>query len=229
MLLERSLYNNQGYVKLLDVMPSEIPEGYSSRDAAIANTARLSTMAKPLADNMKVYDFIEKLFKWGHFSPFEQAVLKFEIKVPLICFWQLDRHRTFQYGSHMRRSGRYTSFDETDFYIPEYITQSSLFQSTLRDHISDSFIKYQAALEAGVRKEAARYLLPAFCIMYTEEMTVNLKNLLHFLALRVDKAAQAEIRELANEMFDLTKTVFPYTCKIFAENMTPVNYNFGDS
>jgi len=224
MLLEKGLFNNQGYVKLLDVIPSVIPEGYSSRDAVIANTARLSTMGKPLENNIKVYDFLEKLFSWKHFSPFEQAQLSFEIKVPLVNFWQMDRHRTFLYGSHLRRSGRYTEFLEEDFYIPDYNTGSDLFQDDLKYHIQDSIIKYKKAINNGVKKETARFLLPAFCMMYTERMSVDLKNLMHFFSLRTDKAAQTEIRELASAMFNLTRVLFPYTCKIFAENKSPINY-----
>jgi len=86
MLLSKSLYDGQGYVKLLDVMPSVIPGDYSSRDAVIANTARISTQAEPCANNIEVYDFLEKLFQWKHFSPFEQAQLSFEIKVPLVAW-----------------------------------------------------------------------------------------------------------------------------------------------
>ena len=225
MLLEKGLFNNQGYVKLLDVIPSVIPEGYSSRDAVIANTARLSTMGKPLENNIKVYDFLEKLFSWKHFSPFEQAQLSFEIKVPLVNFWQMDRHRTFLYGSHLRRSGRYTEFLEEDFYIPDYNTGSDTFQEDLKYHIQDSIVKYKEAINKGVKKETARFLLPAWCMMYTEVMSVDLKNLMHFFGLRLNRHAQKEIRELATQMFALTSTVFPYTCKIFRENLEPINYD----
>lgn len=240
MLLNKTLYDGQGYVKLLDVIPSSTPEGYSSRDAVIANTAKLSTQAEPCANNIEVYDFLEKLFRWKHFSPFEQAQLSFEIKVPMVVFWQLDRHRTFKYGSHLRRSGRYTEFNEEDIYIPTYVpdypdsgpglypTKSS-FKKDLKTLSKKLLWEYHEAIRKGVKKETARLLLPAFTLLYTERISVDLKNLMHFFALRTDKSAQREIRELAKVMFDLTSTLFPYTCKIFAKDFNPINYNFGES
>ena len=95
----------------------------------------------------------------------------------------------------------------------------------MQQQFVDSAKLYDEAIANGVKKETARFLLPAWCMMYTERMSIDLKNLLHFLALRTDKAAQREIRDLANATFELTKTVFPYTCKIFAENLSPINYN----
>jgi len=239
MELSTSLYNGKGFVKIVDVNPSEIPEGFNSRDAVIANDAKISTNTEAFKDNLEVYQFIEKLFEWGHYSPFEQAVLKFRIKAPLVVFWQLDRHRTFVYSSQLRRSGRYTEFFEDDFYVPKYLDQVVLegltFPTTdlyagkaLEDVIGTSVMLYREMLANGVAKEAARFVLPAFCLMYEDIVTVNLKNLFHFFALRTDSHAQLEIRELAKEMMTMTKVLFPYSVKIFAENSKPINYDFNE-
>ena len=55
---------------------------------------------------------------------------------------------------------------------------------------------YQERLDAGVAREQARKDLPL--ATYTEAYwKVDLHNLLHFLALRMDSHAQLEIREYA--------------------------------
>ena len=227
MLLNQGLYNGQGFVKILNVIPNEIPEGYRSRDAVIANNARLCTQAEKLANDIEVYNFLEKLFNMGHYSPFEQATLQFNIKVPYATFSQIDRHRSFIYSSQLRRSGRYSRFTVEDFYIPEYFSTQS--KRLLAETIFNYMDLYDGMVDSGeLKPEAARFFLPGFCLLYEDIVTVNLKNLMHFLALRLDRHAQIEIRELAQGMFNLTKTLFPYTMKIFEENVKAVNYNFNE-
>jgi thymidylate synthase (FAD) len=56
---------------------------------------------------------------------------------------------------------------------------------------------YKERLDAGVAREQARKDLPLFT--YTEAYwKIDLWNLMHFLGLRMDLHAQAEIREYAN-------------------------------
>lgn len=212
------LYGGQGYVELLQTLPATCASG-ETKDSWIAEAAVLST-SKQVVD---VKALLEKLFAWGHFSPFEQAQLSFKVKAPAVVFWQCDRHRTFQYASHIRRSGRYTEFTEVDFYIPAA-------PDNLRDYtlsaVRQGLAAYKELLATGVKREAARYVLPAFCMLYTEIMSVNLKNLLHFLALREHPAAQPEIQELARGMLQLVGQEFPLTTEIFVKNMRALNYTF---
>ncbi len=235
MELTANLYNGQGFVKIIDVIPSEIPKGFKSRDAVIVNIAKISTNTKPIKDDFKVYDFIEKLFKMQHFSPFEQAILTFRIKVPYVVWSQVDRHRTFVYSSQLRRSGRYTKFSEEDFYIPKYLDNYNISDGlpmTAKDFLSETITlsthNYEMLLEAGVSKESARFVLPAFCILYEDVVNVNLKNLFHFFSLRRNIKVQPEIRELAENMMEITKVLFPYSIKIYNENPSPINYNFDE-
>lgn len=226
------LYNGQGRVELLDVIPSRIPEGFATKDAVIAADAAMST-GKTFSNNTEIYDFITKLFSWKHFSPFEQATLKFGVTAPMVVFWQLDRHRTFQYASHLRRSGRYTEYTSSEFYYPTYLERDldgeHALNYLLQNQVSSGMEYYKLLLDKGVKKEAARFVLPAWCMIYSEVMTVNLKNLMHFLALRMAKAAQIEIRELANAMFTITEAEFPYTMKVFKESgVQPIDYDLGE-
>ncbi len=72
-----------------------------------------------------------------------------------------------------------------------------------------AFLAYRALLDAGVAPEDARYLLPN--AMETKiVVTMNVRELLHFLELRCCKRAQWEIRELALAMLDLAEPTAPY-------------------
>ena len=48
-----------------------------------------------------------------HTTPFEMVEFKFRVRAPVVVFWQWVRHRTWNLNSH---SGRYTPFEESDFY-----------------------------------------------------------------------------------------------------------------
>ena len=67
--------------------------------------------------------------------------------------------------------------------------------------MQDAARNYQDALKAGIRAEDARYLLPE--ATKTEiVMTMNCRELFHFLDMRLDQHAQWEIRDLASAIRD---------------------------
>lgn len=75
-----------------------------------------------------------------------------------------------------------------------------------------SYDAYLSLLEAGVARELARMVLPQN--MYTTFYgTVNLRNLLHFLDLRLDAHAQPEIRVYAEAINSLITPIVPVTCE----------------
>ena len=68
---------------------------------------------------------------------------------------------------------------------------------------------YHKLLDAGVPAEDARYLLPNAAETKIV-ITMNIRELLHFLSLRCCNRAQWEIRELANRMLELVRPTAPY-------------------
>jgi thymidylate synthase (FAD) len=75
---------------------------------------------------------------------------------------------------------------------------------------------YEAALDTGIAKELARINLPVS--QYTEwYWKIDLKNLLHFLNLRLDSHAQYEIRVYANAIAEILKTWVPFTWEAFED------------
>jgi len=76
---------------------------------------------------------------------------------------------------------------------------------------------YQQRIELGVAREQARKDLPLST--YTEAYwKIDLHNLLHFLALRMDDHAQLEIRQYAKAIGEgIVRPLFPYVWEAFVD------------
>ena len=218
---------DKGYVELLDLMPH--PATGVSGDLAIVNAARVSYLgdSKGTERDRKLLFF---LMRHRHTSPFEMVEFKFRCRAPLLTWWQWVRHRTWSANA---QSGRYTPFEEDDFYVPEawrlqarsnrQASEGELDDATAtgltRDliaHYEDSFRLYRRALDAGVSRELARVFLPGFSVYYTWVMKVDAHNLMHFIKLRMAEDAQHEIRVYARAIFEhFFRPALPWTAEAF--------------
>lgn len=136
----------------------------------------------------------------GHMSVFEHASFTVRIDgISRACSHQLVRHRL---ASFVEQSQRYTRIDVTgqDWYVlpPCFDGAEYMFSLNMRRAAMD----YLTALGNGMKPEDARYLLPQ-ATKTSVTMTMNARELFVFLDLRLDKAAQWEIRELANALVDV--------------------------
>lgn len=201
-------YLDHGHVVLLDVMGSDEDIEYAAR-MSYANGTRTVSQTQSLLDF---------LLRHEHTSPFEMAEIKFQIKMPIFVMRQLVRHRT---ASMNEMSLRYSKATD-EFYVPNVSrmnTQSSTnkqcsaeelveWPAETRNLISvfneNAYDGYTALLESGLSRELARGILPVNG--YTEVVwKIDLKNLMHFLKLRLHSHAQKEIQWLAQAMYDLLK------------------------
>ena len=164
-------------------------------------------------------------------SPFEQVVITLDIKLPIFVARQLVRHRT---QSLNEVSGRYSVLPE-EFYIPDAEqvcyqdannkqgragpcepSLAAAFLDNLRGDAGEAFLTYHEALENGLAKETARLGLPLNT--YTHWCTTwDAHNLLHMLALRLDKHAQWEIRQYAEAIATIVKEWLPLTWEAFED------------
>ncbi|MEI6092297.1 MAG: FAD-dependent thymidylate synthase [bacterium] len=214
---------DKGFVRLVD---------YYGSDARIVQSARVSYGAgtKSVREDKMLIDY---LWMNEHTSPFEQVVFTFHCKLPIFVARQWIRHRTARLNEI---SGRY-SVMKSEFYVPDM--DSISFQSKdnkqgrshdevpkeLRQKVLDTikstnefaYEKYESMIEDGIARELARISLPLN--LYTEwYWQIDLKNILHFLKLRMDHHAQYEIREYANAMADTVKRVCPFVWESFEEH-----------
>lgn len=211
---------NHGFVRLVDYMGS---------DERIVQSARVSygKGTKTVREDAALIDY---LLRNKHTSPFEQVVLTFHIKLPMFIARQWIRHRTARLNEV---SGRYSVL-KNEFYVPD--GNAVAFQSTdnkqgrqneavsesLQTEVIESVKEQQAAayknyrnlLDKNIARELARINLPLST--YTEwYWQIDLHNLFHFLRLRLDKHAQKEIRDYAEVLFGICKTVVPLATASF--------------
>lgn len=137
-------------------------------------------------------------FDRGHMSVFEHASVTFRVDgISRACSHQLVRHRL---ASFVQVSQRYTKIDTNgDWYVTPPSILHSPFNDSFRVAMDDCVMAYADAFCDGIKPEDARYLLPEAC--KTElTVTMNCRELFHFLNLRTDPHAQWEIRDMANEL-----------------------------
>ena len=213
---------NDGFVCLVDCMGD---------DAAVVQAARVSygEGTKRVQDDRSL---IRYLLRHRHTTPFEMAEIKFLVRVPMDCWRQWIRHRTASVNEY---STRYSiAIDSAQTTEPdEWRTQATqnrqgsgaplpldvgakLTTDEHHFHIASRNL-YQARLEAGVAREQARKDLPLST--YTEAYwKIDLHNLLHFLALRMDSHAQQEIRDYSTAIGqNIVKPLFPIVWEAFED------------
>lgn len=137
----------------------------------------------------------------GHTSVLEHVTVTFRIEgISRACSHQLVRHRL---ASFVQESQRYTRIDliREWYVVPPTIAESDDRYDLFAEHMERCGDAYQSALDAGIKPEDARYLLPE-ATKTSVVMTMNLRELEAFYKLRSDKAAQWEIRKLAGLMLN---------------------------
>jgi thymidylate synthase (FAD) len=201
-----------GSIKLLD---------YFGSDERILEVARLSSGADhENATSEQDRNLINFLMEKEHFSVFEHCTFTFRVEAPIFVARQWMRHRT---QSYIEKSLRYQELggESFPFYVPTTDVEEdgkedqSLAYQMMIDQMEDSFSTYRKLLEM-LPKETARMVLPLSTMteFYT---TMNLRNLFHFLELRLSEHAQGEIRVFAEGMVELIRSTndFNYTIDAF--------------
>lgn len=156
--------------------------------------------------------FVEKIMGMGHDSVLEHASFTFAMEgVSRVLLAQITRHRL---ASFSVQSQRYVSYEKGFGYIiPPKI--SALGEEAVAeferemDMMHQWYTAWQEKLGTGEGgNEDARFVLPGAC--ETRMMvTMNVRELRHFFALRMCSRAQWEIRELATRMHALCMEVAP--------------------
>lgn len=215
-----------GFVSLVDVMPRMIPEG-STCDYAIVQAARVSygKGTKTPSDDRTL---IRYLMRHRHTTPLEMVEMKFHISLPMFVARQWIRHRTANVNEY---SARYSVVPDCFWRPEEARAQGQTTKQTGEGYAGDEaavkfsdvldksealYDEYQKLIESGVCREQARAILPVSA--YTQwYWKCDLHNIFNFIALRIDKHAQQEIRVYAEAMFSLVKKMFPIAAEAFED------------
>ncbi|MGQ9706240.1 MAG: FAD-dependent thymidylate synthase [bacterium] len=149
---------------------------------------------------------IRKVIKRGHLSVIEHVSFTFFIEgISRACSHQLVRHRI---ASYSQQSQRYVDFEGLKYVIPPNILGSVELKKIYESFISDAFKLYRLFRDRGIPQEDARFVLPN-ASSTSVVFTMNARELLHFLSLRLCRRAQWEIRGLAIKMGEILSAILP--------------------
>jgi thymidylate synthase (FAD) len=213
---------DDGFVCVVDVMGD---------DAAVVQAARVSygEGTRRVSDDRGL---IRYLMRHRHSTPFEMAEVKLLVRVPMDAWRQWIRHRTANVNEYSTRyslaidaaqatgpnewrlqaeGNRQGSTGGLGFQKGEVLSQA---EAALQQQAREV---YEQRIAWGVAREQARKDLPLST--YTEAYwKIDLHNLLHFLALRMDAHAQEEIRAYATTIGqEIVRPLFPLTWEAFVD------------
>jgi thymidylate synthase (FAD) len=207
--------------------------GYYGSDEVIACSAWTST-SRDLTEDKKtrIPSLINMLWSNGHETPFEKGSVHFLVDCDIASHIHLLKHRI---ASINAESARYKELKEDKFYLPEdWKNINCNLQTTSRKdgkeykwlevlegftNISNTY--YHSALEELTpilgrkrAKESARFF-KTYNSQIQADVMFNMRSFANFLKLRNSEHAQLEIREIAQEMLNLVKSIegnpFKYT------------------
>ena len=206
--------------------------GFYGSDETVACSAWTST-SRELTDSKKlrIPALIDQLWSAGHESPFEKATVHFLVDTEIASHIHLLKHRI---SSMNGESARYKELKEDKMYIPEdwgniessqslYIHEDcengkevswqkgEKWTGILQDYTEIGNYLYHNCINdltplLGRKraKESARFF-KTYNSQIEADISFNMRSFANFIKLRNSEHAQLEIREIAQEMWNLVQ------------------------
>ena len=197
-------------------------------DLTVVNAARVSYDKTSEALTDKDIRLIHYLAKHKHWSPFSHAFLQFRIKAPIFVARQLGKHQVGLSWNEVSR--RYVN-NPPEFHMPETwrgkpenskqgsdgAAKSQYFPDLyIKDVVELASDNYRKMVMQGVAPEMARMILPQN--MMTEwYWSGSLYAFARVCQLRLDKASQVEVQEVARHISANCITLFPHSWNALME------------
>ena len=198
-----------------------VERGVKTAEQLIVYTARVSNPSNQ--DNVGTgAKLLKYCIEHGHWSIFETASMTVEVATTRVIAAQLLRHRSFTFQEFSQRYadvqtlGRPTA-PSVRMQDPKN-RQSSLASEDLDLNdwwlaeagrvMDDAQALYESALEKGVAKEVARFVLP-LATPTRLYMTGSVRSWIHYLKARLDPATQLEHRQVAVAVAEIFREEFP--------------------
>lgn len=186
-------------VKLVDI--TEDAERRTIRIARVSNPAN--------QDNPEYSKLLAFCIRNEHWSVFEHAHMTLEIETSRAIATQILRHRSFTFQEF---SQRYSDPTELGFEPIEWRKQADKNRQSSTEPLGPEATAsldelwftllediqhfYNAAIENGVAKECARFVLPS-CTTTRLYMTGNIRSWIHYIQLRTKPTTQSEHLKVA--------------------------------
>ena len=197
---------------------------YTPNPDKICAIAAKNCVSQEIPEDVENLNSLTHAMSSGHVSVAENASFTFSIEgVSRVLETQLVRHRIG--ASFAIQSGRYVAKGPTNMVIPQSIEDAMANdRENGNGYLDEVFDRYKEAVDelatslkmAGVKDQDVRYFYPQGA-KTNIIMTMNGRELLHWLSLRLCTRAQKEHRELAEKILELVKEVSP----IIFENAGP--------
>lgn len=185
-------------------------------------------VSNPKNQNSANTSLLHYCIKHGHWSIFEQAHMTLEITTSRGISAQLLRHRSFCFQEFSQRYSK-----SQDFIIYEARRQDLKnrqnsvdnlsentkywFELAQKDLIAKSTALYEQALNMGIAKEQARFLLP-LSTQTKLYMSGNIRSWMHYIDLRSANGTQKEHQEIALQCKEIFKKELPNISKALKWN-----------
>jgi thymidylate synthase (FAD) len=192
--------------------------GHYGSDEVIACSAWTST-SRNLTDEKRarVQSLINMLWINGHETPFEKGVVHFLVDTDIASHIHLLKHRI---SSLNAESARYKELKEDKYYLPEDWEDKrrsghgiETWADRLEEYTKEGNKLYHeciADLEPVLgrkrAKESARFF-KTYNSQIQADVMFNMRSFANFIQLRNSEHAQKEIREIAQQMWDLVATI----------------------
>lgn len=206
--------------QLADSMVEELPTELHNAEGIMAYAARVSS------DNQTNPDY-EKLLKYcvthSHWSVFETVDMTVEITTSRAIAQQILRHKSFNFQEFSQRYATATSFETYEARRQDLKNrQNSIDDMSKEDKDWFTLVQrqlanmcetvYKQALDKGIAKEQARFLLP---LSTTTKLYMkgSVRSWIHYIEVRTDPSTQKEHRDVALQIKSEFIKLFPITSK----------------
>lgn len=202
----------------IEVAPEEVRSLLQEEEGLMTYAARVSS---PKQHNPKYSRLLKYCMQHGHWSVFEMADATFEIVTSRGVSPQILRHRSFCFQEF---SQRYAAVDESGIMIYAARRQDKKNRQNSIDDLSDavkqewesrqiqnwkqSFEHYKWALDNGIAKECARFVLP-LATKTRLYMKGSIRSWIHYIDLRSANGSQKEHADIAIAIKEHFKSSFP--------------------
>lgn len=173
-------------------------------EGLIMYCARVSNPEHQDSGDVKLLKYCIRKNEW---SPFEMANAVFEIETSRTMAHQILRHRSFSFQEFSQRYAKVMGFETYEARRQDIKNRQNSIDNLpmeikawfegAQTFIQDKAFKlYQEALERGVAKEQARFLLPESA---TSRLYMNgtIRSWIHYLRVRCGEGVQKEHQDIA--------------------------------
>lgn len=183
--------------------------GITSQDLMIEYAARLCYNS---TDKLgKAPGFVMARIREGHEDVIEHCSASFLVEgISRTATHQLVRHRIASFSQESQRYVDQRKLDDDLVVVPDSIYYDDNAMFYFKGLVDHSLEVYDELRNLGIPKEDARFVLPEGAKSRLV-VSMNFRSWRHFLWLRLDKAAQWEIREAAHEILKVLYQEAPKT------------------